>query len=114
MDDLLAASQLPAVKPELADMYSTLIIEQPIVMKQAVTVIKNEHQALSVRRPHSALCDVPKPTTPTTSDKVSLLCSWLSFCWLALHRKDQALAHTSLLRPNGVRYRTAHHIWDGV
>ena len=114
MDDLLAASQLPALKPEPAEMYSSLIIEQPRMMKQAVNVIKHEHQALSVRRPHSSLCDAPKPTTPTTSDKVSLLRSRRSLCWLALHRKHQALANTSLMRQNGARCHTAQHTWDGV
>ena len=45
------------------DMYSTLIVEQPGNMKQAVNLGKLQHQALSLLRPHGALCDVPKPTT---------------------------------------------------
>ena len=75
MDDLLAASQLPAMKLEMADTYSMLNFEQPGMMKQTVASGRHESQALNGLRPHSALSDVPKPTTPTANDLVRFFCS---------------------------------------
>ena len=70
MDDLLAAGQLPTLEPEMASAYSMLLVERTGTANIPLNVGKHEHQTPSVLRPHGTPCNVPKPATPTTNDKV--------------------------------------------